>query len=69
MLANKCQSTFVGQQLLANIHVTHDNIFGPQLNMAEMVDSADDDLAAAAICLNGISENVGARNLFGCVHG
>jgi len=37
MLANNCWSTFVGQQLLANICVTHDNI------LAEMADSADDD--------------------------
>ena len=44
--------TNVGQHLLVNIRVTHDNISGQQLNMAEMADSADDDVAAAVICLS-----------------
>ena len=44
--------TFVGQHLLANICVTHDNILLDN-SMAEMADSADDDddVAAAVICL------------------
>jgi len=51
MLANNCWSTFVGQQLLANICVTHDNILLDN-SMAEKADSADDnDVAAAVICL------------------
>ena len=37
---NNCWSTFVGQQLLANICVTHDNILLDN-SMAEMADSAD----------------------------
>jgi len=59
MLANKCWPKSVGQHLLANIRVTHDNISGQQLNMVEMADSADN-TAAAVICLNGVSKNVGA---------
>jgi len=34
--------------------------------MAEVAGSADDDIAEAVICLNGVSKNVGAQNLFGC---
>jgi len=47
MLANNCWSTFVRQQLLANICVTHDNILLDN-SMAE-IDSADDDDVAAAV--------------------